>query len=83
MDSILRKGLRVVNQTTNRSRILIVDDDEGTREVLEVILEDDYNVACAAEGQVALDKLNREAFDLVLLDLFLPGMYGIETLKRI
>ena len=83
MDSILRKGLRVVNQTTNRSRILIVDDDEGTREVLEVILEDDYNVACAADGQVALDKLNREAFDLVLLDLIMPGMDGIETLKRI
>jgi DNA-binding NtrC family response regulator len=60
-----------------------VDDDEGTREVLEVILEDDYNVACAADGQVALDKLNREAFDLVLLDLIMPGMDGIETLKRI
>jgi DNA-binding NtrC family response regulator len=83
MDSIMRKGQRVVNQTTNRSRILIVDDDEGTREVLEVILEDDYNVACAADGQVALDKLNREAFDLVLLDLIMPGMDGIETLKRI
>ncbi len=83
MDSILRKGQRVVNQTTNRSCILIVDDDEGTREVLEVILEDDYNVACAADGQVALDKLSREAFDLVLLDLIMPGMDGIETLKRI
>jgi DNA-binding NtrC family response regulator len=82
-DSILRKGQRVVNQTTNRSRILIVDDDEGTREVLEVILEDDYEVACAADGQIAVDKLNREAFDLVLLDLIMPGMDGIETLKRI
>jgi DNA-binding NtrC family response regulator len=60
-----------------------VDDDEGTREVLEVILEDDYEVACAADGQIAVDKLNREAFDLVLLDLIMPGMDGIETLKRI
>jgi DNA-binding NtrC family response regulator len=83
VDRILRKGQRVVNQTTNRSRILIVDDDEGTREVLEVILEDDYEVACAADGQIAVDKLNREAFDLVLLDLIMPGMDGIETLKRI
>jgi len=73
----------VVNQTANHSRILIVDDDEGTREALEVILEDDYDVACAADGRVALDKLNREAFDLVLLDLIMPGMDGIETLKRI
>jgi DNA-binding NtrC family response regulator len=83
VDIILRKWQRVVNQTTNRSRILIVDDDEGTREVLEVILEDDYEVACAADGQIAVDKLNREAFDLVLLDLIMPGMDGIETLKRI
>ena len=73
----------MVNQTANHSRILIVDDDDGTREALEVILEDDYEVACAADGQVALDKLNREAFDLVLLDLMMPGMDGIETLKRI
>ncbi len=73
----------MANQTANHSRILIVDDDEGTREALEVILEDDYDVACVADGQVALDKLNREAFDLVLLDLIMPGMDGIETLKRI
>jgi len=73
----------VVNQTAIHSRILIVDDDEGTREALEVILEDDYDVACVADGRVALDKLNREAFDLVLLDLIMPGMDGIETLKRI
>ena len=73
----------MAKQTANHSRILIVDDDEGTREALEAILEDDYDVACAADGQVALDKLNREAFDLVLLDLIMPGMDGIETLKRI
>jgi DNA-binding NtrC family response regulator len=73
----------VANQTENHSRILIVDDDEGTREALEAILEDDYDVACVADGQAALDKLNREAFDLVLLDLIMPGMNGIETLKRI
>ena len=73
----------MVNQTTNHPRILIVDDDDGTREALEVILEDDYEVACAADGQIAVDKLNREAFDLVLLDLIMPGMDGIETLKRI
>ncbi len=73
----------MANQTENHSRILIVDDDEGTREALELILEDDYDVACAADGQAALDKLNREAFDLVLLDLIMPGMNGIETLERI
>jgi DNA-binding NtrC family response regulator len=73
----------MVNQTANHCHILIVDDDEGTREALEEILEDDYNVTCVADGRVALDKLNREAIDLVLLDLIMPGMNGIETLKRI
>ncbi len=73
----------MANQTASRSRILIVDDDAGTREALEIILEDDYDVLCVADGQVALDQLNREAFDLVLLDLIMPGMDGIETLKRI
>lgn len=73
----------MVNQTANHSRILIVDDDEGTREALEEILEDDYDVACVADGQLALEILNREDFDLVLLDLIMPGMNGIETLKRI
>ena len=62
----------MADQTANHSRILIVDDDEGTREALEVILEDDYEVTCVADGLVALDKLNREAFDLVLLDLIMP-----------
>ena len=73
----------MVNQTTNHPRILIVDDDDGTREALEMILEDDYEVGSVADGQIALDKLNREDFDLVLLDLMMPGMDGIETLKRI
>ena len=73
----------MVDQSTNQPRILIVDDDDGTREALEVILEDDYEVGCVADGRVALDKLNREEFDLVLLDLMMPGMDGIETLKRI
>jgi len=81
--SFLEGGQLVVNQSAKHSRILIVDDDDGTREALEVILEDDYDVACVADGRVALDKLNREAFDLVLLDLIMPGMDGIETLKRI
>ena len=43
----------MVNQTTNHPRILIVDDDDGTREALEVILEDDYEV-----GSVALSLIH-------------------------
>ncbi|MHC4459079.1 MAG: response regulator, partial [Planctomycetota bacterium] len=68
---------------SHQARIIIVDDDRGTRESLEEILEDDYDVICVEDGRKALTKVKEEAFDLVLLDLIMPGMDGIETLKRI
>ena len=68
---------------SNSASILIVDDDIGTRESLEEILEDEYDVICVDSGYAALEKLNRENFDLVLLDVTMPGMDGIETLKKI
>ena len=64
-------------------RILIVDDDKGARESLEEILEDDYDVVCVENGPSALAKIKTEVFDLVLLDLVMPEMDGIETLKKI
>jgi DNA-binding NtrC family response regulator len=60
-----------------------VDDDAGARESLEAILEDDYSVAAVDSGLKALERLNSEHFDLVLLDVTMPDMDGIETLKRI
>ena len=70
-------------QHSHQTRIIIVDDDRGTRESLEEILEDDYDVVCVRDGQTALRKIKEEVFDLVLLDLVMPGMDGIETLDRI
>lgn len=67
----------------NSAHILIVDDDIGARESLEAILEDDYSIDCVDSGYSALERLNRKHFDLVLLDVTMPGMDGIETLKRI
>ena len=64
-------------------RILIVDDDTGAREALEEILEDEYTVIPVDSGYAALKKLSLEYFDLVLLDVTMPGIDGIETLKRI
>ena len=70
-------------EITKQARILVVDDDEGARESLEAILEDDYDVVCVEDGPSALAKIKNEVFDLVLLDLVMPEMDGIETLKRI
>lgn len=66
-----------------KARILVVDDEEGSRESIELILEDEYDVVCAENGTGALRRIKKEVFDLVLLDLTMPDMDGIETLKRI
>ncbi|HEY0564323.1 MAG TPA: response regulator, partial [Terriglobales bacterium] len=64
--------------------ILIIDDEPGIRESLTGILEDEgYSVASAANGEAGLDTLKRRNFDVVLLDVWLPGMDGLDTLSRI
>ncbi|HJV66733.1 MAG TPA: sigma-54 dependent transcriptional regulator [Geomonas sp.] len=62
--------------------ILIVDDEAGIRSSLAGILEDEgYRTVCAADGAEALAQCARELPGLVLLDIWMPGMDGIETLK--
>jgi len=63
--------------------LLIVDDELGARQSLEVILEDDYRVLSAVNGQEALEILQREAIDLVLLDVNMPDMDGLKVLQKI
>jgi len=66
-----------------RPTILVVDDDPGLRESFRVILEDDYEVLDVPDGLQALELLRSCQVDLVLLDIRLPGMDGIEVLERI
>jgi len=66
-----------------KARVLVVDDEAGARESLEAILEDDYQVVCADNGHTALNFIQKEEFDLVLLDVSMPQMGGIETLEQI
>ena len=77
------RGVIVGNKISKHVRILVVDDNKGARESLEEILEDDFDVECVEDGPSALDRITNEAFDIVLLDLVMPKMDGIETLKRI
>lgn len=63
--------------------ILVVDDELGARQSLEVILEDDYRVLSAESGREALEVLQRESIDLILLDVNMPDMDGLEVLRRI
>jgi two-component system, OmpR family, alkaline phosphatase synthesis response regulator PhoP len=68
----------------SRSKILIVDDEPDIRELLQYSLtRDGYDVATAADGQAALASARRLLPDLVLLDLMLPGMDGLEVCRRL
>lgn len=65
-------------------KILIVDDESGVRESLRGVLEDEgYTAAEAASGEACLEFLERERPDLILLDVWLPGIDGLETLQRV
>ncbi|HMD21483.1 MAG TPA: sigma-54 dependent transcriptional regulator [Alloacidobacterium sp.] len=65
-------------------RILIIDDEASIRESLETLLTlEGYNVETATEGESGLDQIDRASYDLVLLDLALPGKNGLEVLHLI
>jgi two-component system nitrogen regulation response regulator NtrX len=63
--------------------ILIVDDEPGVRSALSGVLRDEgYDVESAESGEACLDRLARQAYDVVVLDIWLPGMDGLATLAR-
>ena len=69
---------------TVHPRILIVDDEEGIRESLASILRDErYSVDTVGSGEDALTLIAKSDFQVVLLDIWLPGMDGMEALTRI
>jgi two-component system, chemotaxis family, chemotaxis protein CheY len=64
-------------------KVLVVDDDADWREFLRLCLEDlGYEAIEAADGQEALNSLSRERYRVVLLDLNMPGMSGLEVVER-
>ena len=65
-------------------KILVVDDEEQICELLDKFLsQEGYQVITAATGEEALEKLEEESPQLVLLDIRMPGMGGIECLRKI
>jgi two-component system, NtrC family, response regulator AtoC len=63
--------------------VLIIDDDEGMRDTLAAILRRDCRVLRAATGEAGLAVFDREAVDVVLLDVRMPGMSGFDVLRHI
>jgi DNA-binding NtrC family response regulator len=69
---------------TTSSRILVIDDEAGIRESLEVLLTlEGYTVEMAIDGEEGVALLEKRSYDLVLLDLALPGQTGLELLPQI
>src|ERR1700693_2671030 len=66
------------------AHILIVDDESGIRESLRGVLEDEgYKTSVSPSGEDCLELLRKNSFDLILLDVWLTGIDGLEVLERI
>jgi two-component system response regulator PilR (NtrC family) len=66
------------------ARILVIDDDENIRKVLETILEDEgYIVETAETAKKGIEKSEKEFYNLALIDVRLPDMEGIELLSKL
>ena len=75
--------LGVKEMRDKHSKILVVDDEEKYREVYKTLLtENGYKVITAASSQKAISIIKKERVNLVLLDLILPEVNGIEVLKK-
>lgn len=76
--------MSAVQQTSTSNRLLVVDDEENVRASLKAVLEDEgYSVEAVGSGADCLHLLERRNFDLIFLDIWLPGKDGIEVLKEI
>jgi len=65
-------------------RILLVDDDNDIRETMVTLLSmNDYQVTAVADGQSAIEEVNREKYNIVITDLMMPKMSGIDVIKNL
>ena len=70
--------------TVVEGSVLVVDDDPGVREMLsDIISEQRYRVVAVENGERAIEEMEQQHFDLIFLDLVLPGMSGAEALSAI
>jgi putative two-component system response regulator len=71
-------------QITRRSRVLVADDTESVRSLFERLLSSDgHEVISASDGRAALDAIQRDRPDVVLLDVEMPGIDGLEVCRRL
>jgi CheY-like chemotaxis protein len=67
----------------NKRKILVVDDNAGNRLLLQYNLEGYFDIDFAGNGLSAIDKFSQKRYDLILMDIHMPEMDGVETAIRI
>jgi CheY-like chemotaxis protein len=66
------------------ARIQVIDDDQAVRTTLRLLLErEGHEVFLAEDGRKGIEQFESEAFDLLIVDIFMPGMDGLETIRTI
>ena len=72
-----------LHSDNGKRQVLIVDDELVNRELLKLILDDEYETLTAPDGNTALEliRANRETLSLILLDLLMPGMSGLDVIR--
>ncbi|HET8541502.1 MAG TPA: diguanylate cyclase [Anaeromyxobacter sp.] len=79
----LPSGERAAHGGGERPRVLVADDEDDARDALAMILQPEYDVTAVADGDTAVERVRAEHPDLVLMDLFMPRLDGLEALERI
>lgn len=64
-------------------RILVCDDEKSIRLLLSEILSDYYDVVTAPDGSTAINLIENEYFNLLIIDIKMPHMHGMETIERV
>jgi two-component system, response regulator, stage 0 sporulation protein F len=72
-----------MEESMEKLSVVVTDDMRGIRESLKLILEDEFDIREAQSGYEALEILKAGEITLVILDILMPGMDGLETLRRI
>ena len=69
---------------SSKKRILVIDDEQAVRRSFELALEDSpYYVTTVDRGEKGIEEIQKKSYQLVFLDLKMPGMNGVETLQKI
>ncbi len=75
--------MKTIAPPTTRARVLVVDDELGPRESLRMLLKPVYDIETADNGRAALETLERFRPDIVVMDIKMPEMDGLELLRRV